>query len=82
MTAVVSVDFNDLGRDPAHLWACYPGHVKGGPLAEGDEVWLDDGEGTRCRGLVDKFENFGRGDLVVCHVLPGSFEDYSKERQQ
>jgi len=64
--AEVFVDFNELGRDPVHLYASYPGHVRDRRLLSvGEEVLLTDLEGTYATGIVRSFEDYGRGTLVV-----------------
>lgn len=64
----VFVDFNDLGRDPDELHACYPEHVRGlASLQPGQPVILTDCESIQCEGTVLRIYDNGRGSsCCVC----------------
>ena len=74
--AEVFVDFNDLGRDPRELHACYPEHVRDrATLVPGQPVILTDCEGVEADGVVREIYNRGRGDLVAVTLVPDTFRD-------
>lgn len=70
--ATVRVDFNAIDENNM-VYACHPEHCSE-PVTEGQRVWLAE-TGLRCQGFVTAFANYGRGDLVYCRIIPGTWED-------